>query len=129
MKITIEVKREEDGRWFGVAREVGGAMRYGASPTDAAVRTEALALRVAAECIAHDDGPTGAFAVELKSARDGDGRWRAELTGIPESASRAAGRAAAEAAAKRRALQAIAGRLADLERREADAPAVAVGAA
>ena len=108
MRITIEVKREEDGRWFAVAREVRGAMLYGESPEDAAAKTEALALRVAAECIEHDDGPMGAFAVAMKTAREVDGRWRAELEGIPESASRGPSRSAAEAAAKARALRVVA---------------------
>ena len=121
MKITIEVKREEDGRWFALAKEVSGAMLYGESPEDAAAKTEALALRVVAECIEHDDGPTGAFSVVMKAERESDGRWRAELDGIPESASHGPSRPEAEAAAKIRALRVVAERLARLERREISA--------
>ena len=112
MKFTIEVKREEDGRWYAVAEEVNGAMLYGDSPEDAAAKTKALALQVVADSITHNDGPMGALSVVVKAEREADGQWRAEYQGIPESAANGATRAEAEAAAKSRALQATAEQLA-----------------
>ena len=108
MKFTIEVKREEDGRWYAVAEEVNGAMLYGDSPEDAAAKTEALALQVVADCIKHDDGPMGAFSVVVKAERESDGQWRAEYQSIPESAASGNTRTEAKAAAKARALRAVA---------------------
>ena len=115
MKFTIEVKREEDGRWYAVAEEVNGAMLYGDSPEDAAAKTEALALQVVADSITHNDGPMGAFSVVVKARREADGQWRAEYQGIPESAARGNTRTEAKAAAKARALQAVAEQLAQIE--------------
>ena len=116
MKFTIEVKREEDGRWYAVAEEVNGAMLYGDSAEDAVAKTEALALRVVADCILHDDGPMGAFSVVVKAKQESNGQWRAEFQGIPESAASGTTRAEAESAAKSRALRAVAEQLARVEK-------------
>ena len=105
MKFTIDTEKESDGRWIAEAMEVNGAMVYGDTRADAAAKVKALALRVVADCIEHDDGPTGAFSVVVKAEREPDGQWRAEFAGIPESAARGPSRTAAKAAAKTRALQ------------------------
>ncbi len=49
MQFTIEVEREEDGRWIAEIAEIPGAMIYGESRGEAIARVEALALRVLAE--------------------------------------------------------------------------------
>ena len=116
MKFNIETERETDGRWIAEAVEVGGAMVYGDTRADAVAKVKALALRVVADCIAHDDGPTGAFSVVVRAARESDGRWHAEFAGIPESAARGPSRTAAKAAAKARALQAVSKQLARVEK-------------
>ena len=85
MKFAIEVKREEDGRWYAVAEEVNGAMVYGETRANAVAKV-VLALRVVADCIRHDDGPMGAFSVVVKAKQESNGQWRAEFQGIPESA-------------------------------------------
>ena len=39
MKFAIEVKREEDGRWYAVAEEVNGAMVYGETRANASPKS------------------------------------------------------------------------------------------
>ena len=49
MNFNIECEREEDGRWIAEIPELPGALAYGATPDEAMVRAEALALRALAE--------------------------------------------------------------------------------
>ena len=53
--MTIEVEREEDGRWLAEVVELPGAMAYGASREEAVARAQALALRVIADRIEHGE--------------------------------------------------------------------------
>lgn len=53
MNITLELEREDDGRWLAEAPELPGVMAYGATPKDAAARVQALALRVIADHASH----------------------------------------------------------------------------
>lgn len=49
MTFTVEVDREQDGRWIAQVLELPGALVYGSSPSQAVARVKALALRVVAE--------------------------------------------------------------------------------
>lgn len=55
MKLTIEINREEDGRWIGEVPELPGVLAYGASREEAMANAEALALRVLAEQLEHEE--------------------------------------------------------------------------
>ena len=55
MQYTIEVAREEDGRWITEIPELPGVLAYGASREEAVVRAQALALRVLADRIEHGE--------------------------------------------------------------------------
>lgn len=55
MKFTIEFEREEDGRWIAEIVELPGVLAYGTSPDDAIGHAKALALRVVADQIEHDE--------------------------------------------------------------------------
>lgn len=58
MKFTIEHEREDDGRWLAEVPELPGVLAYGATADQAMAKAEALALRVLAERLEHDeDGP------------------------------------------------------------------------
>ena len=46
---TIETELEEDGRWLAEVMEIPGSLVYGATPEEAVVKVQALALRVLAE--------------------------------------------------------------------------------
>ena len=47
--LSIEVEREEDGRWIGEVPELPGVLVYGATEAEARTRAAALALRVIAD--------------------------------------------------------------------------------
>ncbi len=49
--LSIEVEREEDGRWIGDVPELPGVLVYGATEAEARTRAVALALRVIADRI------------------------------------------------------------------------------
>jgi len=43
---TVEVEREEDGRWIGEVVDLPGVLAYGSTRDEAVARAEALAARV-----------------------------------------------------------------------------------
>lgn len=49
MTLTIELDREEDGRWIAEVRELPGVMVYGGTEGAALRAAEALAFRVLAQ--------------------------------------------------------------------------------
>lgn len=51
MKLTVEIDRENDGRWIAEVPELPGTMAYGTTRERAVANAEALALRVLAERI------------------------------------------------------------------------------
>lgn len=65
MHFTIEHEREEDGRWLAEVPELPGVLAYGATASEAMAKAQALALRVLAERLEHNEtGPQAiTFAV------------------------------------------------------------------
>jgi predicted RNase H-like HicB family nuclease len=55
MHFNIEHEREEDGRWLAEVPELPGVLAYGATAQEAMAKAQALALRVLAERLEHDD--------------------------------------------------------------------------
>jgi predicted RNase H-like HicB family nuclease len=51
----IELEREVDGRWIAEVVELPGALAYGATQDEAIARAQALALRVVADQLEHDE--------------------------------------------------------------------------
>ncbi len=51
MQFSIEYEQEVDGRWLAEVPQLPGVMCYGATPDEAMIKTEALALRTMAERI------------------------------------------------------------------------------
>ncbi len=49
MQFSIEYEREDDGLWLAEVPQLPGVMCYGASPDEAMIKVEALALRTMAE--------------------------------------------------------------------------------
>ena len=68
MRFTIEVEREEDGRWIAEIAEIPGAMTYGESRGEAIARVEALALRVLAERIEVGEQPAEPIRITFAAA-------------------------------------------------------------
>ncbi len=53
--ISIDVGREQDGRWWADIVSMPGVMAYGDTRESAIANVRALALRVAADCIDHGE--------------------------------------------------------------------------
>lgn len=49
--MTIEIEREDDGRWIAEVPALPGAMAYGASRNEAVAKVEVLVLRILADRI------------------------------------------------------------------------------
>ncbi len=65
--LTIEVEREEDGRYLAEVPALPGVMVYGATESEAVPRVKALALRVLAERLEHGEaGEAQAVAMALR---------------------------------------------------------------
>jgi predicted RNase H-like HicB family nuclease len=53
--MTIEIEREDDGRWLAEVVELPGVMVYGDSREAATAHAKALALRVLADRLEHGE--------------------------------------------------------------------------
>ena len=53
--MTIEIEREDDGRWLAEVMELPGVITYGISREAAAARAKALALRIIADRLDHGE--------------------------------------------------------------------------
>jgi predicted RNase H-like HicB family nuclease len=65
VKLTIELDREDDGRWIAEALELPGVMCYGQTRDEAISNAERLAIEVIAERIAHGEMASAALAVSF----------------------------------------------------------------
>jgi predicted RNase H-like HicB family nuclease len=66
MHFTIEHEQEDDGRWLAEVPELPGVLAYGATALEAMARVEALALRVLAERLEHNE--TGPQSISIAVA-------------------------------------------------------------
>lgn len=53
MHLTVEVEREEDGRWLAEIPDLPGVLAYGGTREEAVAHADALALRVVANRLEH----------------------------------------------------------------------------
>jgi len=65
---TIELEREDDGRWIAEVPDLSGVMCYGRDRNEAVARVQALALRVIAERLEHAEAPPDLLNVTFKAA-------------------------------------------------------------
>jgi predicted RNase H-like HicB family nuclease len=65
VKLTIELDREEDGRWIAETIELPGVMCYGHTRDGAISNAERLAIEVIADRIAHGELPSSALGVSF----------------------------------------------------------------
>jgi predicted RNase H-like HicB family nuclease len=68
MKLTIESEQETDGRWLAEVLEIPGALAYGRTEREAVAKAEALALRVLADRLEHDEAAPGQFNISFAAA-------------------------------------------------------------
>ena len=65
VNLSIELDREDDGRWIAEALELPGVMTYGQTREEAISNTERLAIEVIADRIKHGELPPSAFNVSF----------------------------------------------------------------
>ncbi|HXA65321.1 MAG TPA: hypothetical protein VNV82_09220 [Bryobacteraceae bacterium] len=65
MKLTIDLDREEGGRWIAEALELPGAMSYGKTREEAISSAERLAIEVIADRITRGELPSSALSVSF----------------------------------------------------------------
>jgi len=66
VKLSIELDREEDGRWIAEALELPGVMTYGVTREEAISNTERLAIEVIADRVTHGELPSSALNVAFQ---------------------------------------------------------------
>jgi predicted RNase H-like HicB family nuclease len=65
MRLTIDLDREEDGRWIAEVIELPGVMVYGSTRDEAIEAVERLAVEVVADRVAHGELPNSSFNLEF----------------------------------------------------------------
>jgi predicted RNase H-like HicB family nuclease len=65
---SIELEREDDGRWIAEVQALPGVMCYGADRDEAVARVQALALRVIAERLEQRESPAEFLNVTFQAA-------------------------------------------------------------
>jgi predicted RNase H-like HicB family nuclease len=64
----IELEREVDGRWIAEVVGLPGALAYGATQDEAIARAQALALRVVADQLEHDEAGREYLSISFAAA-------------------------------------------------------------
>lgn len=68
MILSVELEREDDGRWLAEVPSLPGVMCYGQDRDEAVAKVQALALRVIAERLEHREAPAEFLNVTFKAA-------------------------------------------------------------
>ena len=68
MHLTVEVEREEDGRWLAEVPDLAGVLAYGQTRDEAVARAEALALRVLADRLEQGEAGPDLVSVSFRAA-------------------------------------------------------------
>lgn len=68
MYLTLEVDREDDGRFIAEVRDLPGVLAYGESREQAVARAQALALRVLADRIEHGEPVPDLLPLDFRAA-------------------------------------------------------------
>jgi predicted RNase H-like HicB family nuclease len=65
MNFTIEIDREEDGRFIAEVIDLPGVLVYGQNRQEAIAKVQALALRVLADQLEHQDDTSESITISL----------------------------------------------------------------
>lgn len=70
MSVTfkVETEQETDGRWIAEVVELSGVLAYGSSESEAVALVQALALRVVADRLEHDEAARELLDISFKAA-------------------------------------------------------------
>jgi predicted RNase H-like HicB family nuclease len=63
----VEIEREADGRFLAEVVDLPGVLAYGETAEAALAHVQALALRVLADRLEHDEGPHGPVSVTFET--------------------------------------------------------------
>ena len=64
----VEIEQEEDGRFLAEVLDLPGVLAYGETADAALAHVQALALRMLADRLDHDEGPRGPVSVIFETA-------------------------------------------------------------
>lgn len=67
MNLSVEIDREEDGRWIAEVAALPGVLAYGETRETALASAQVLALRVLAERPEHREHAPEAFSVSFRA--------------------------------------------------------------
>jgi len=70
VNLSIEIDREDDGRWIAEALELPGVMTYGATREEAISNTEKLAIEVIADRVGHGELPASSLNISFQVLRE-----------------------------------------------------------
>jgi predicted RNase H-like HicB family nuclease len=68
MVFSVELEREEDGRWAAEVPNLPGVLAYGQTPAEAKARVQALALRVVADRLEHGETDPDLLSITFEAA-------------------------------------------------------------
>ena len=68
MYLTLEIDREEDGRFIAEVPDLPGVLAHGASRDAAVARAQALALRVLADRLEHGEAAPNLLPLDFRAA-------------------------------------------------------------
>jgi predicted RNase H-like HicB family nuclease len=68
MTCDIEIDRELDGRWIAEVADLAGVLTYGATREQAVAHVQALALRVIADRLEHNEASGDLLTVTFRAA-------------------------------------------------------------
>jgi predicted RNase H-like HicB family nuclease len=68
MTFRVEIEQEDDGRWIGKVLELPGALAYGQTPEEAKAKVQALALRIVADRLEHDEADPDLLSISFAAA-------------------------------------------------------------
>ena len=68
MRFKVEIEQESDGRWIAEVLDLPGVLAYGRTPEEARARVQALALRVVADRLEHDESPPDWLTITFNAA-------------------------------------------------------------
>lgn len=68
MRFTVEIEKEEDGRWIAEVVDLPGVLAYGKTPEEAQAKVQALALRVVADRLEHGEAGSDLLNISFAAA-------------------------------------------------------------
>ena len=68
MRFTVEIEKEDDGRWIAEVVDLPGVLTYGKTPEEAKAKVQALALRVVADRPEHGEAGPDLLSISFAAA-------------------------------------------------------------